>query len=321
MSFRACWLLLFCFMAGWPSARAESTLPAPDIHAQIDAAPARGLFYAIHRGTRTAYLFGTIHVGRPDFFPLERRATEALADSSTLVVELDATQAETMRAAMRRHALLPDGETLGARLSPPLRTRLAAQLDALGMPQRSIRAYKPWMAALTLTLAGVQQSGFDGAYATDGYLIGLARGLHKPVVELESADEQLGLFDTLPRTDQTAFLDEALRSLENGKLADDTRALVSAWLAGDARALERLAAVSLDENPRSGPWMQQKLFVERNYRMAERIERLLADGQSPFVAVGALHLVGPNGLPALLAARGYRVVNLYPASRTTKETR
>lgn len=322
MAFRFVLLFVFCFAAGWQTARAEPAAGPADIQAQIDAAPARGLFYEIRRNGRSAFLFGTLHVGTPDFFPLERRVTDALVGSSGLVVEVDVTRTDVLLAAMRRHALLSDGERLDALLTPSLQTRLQAQLDALSLPRAAVQAYKPWMAALTLTMGGVRQSGFDGAYATDGFLIGLARGLDKPVAELESADEQLGLFDAMPRVDQIAFLDEVLQSMENGRLAADTRTLVAAWLTGDAGALERQAGQSLDENPRSGPWMQQKLFTERNYRMAERIERLLADGQAPFVAVGALHLVGPDGLPALLAGRGYRVVELYPQPlRTTKETR
>jgi uncharacterized protein YbaP (TraB family) len=323
MAFRFVLLFVFCFTAGWQTVRAESASSDPaDIRAQIDSAPARGLFYEIRKDGKTAFLFGTLHVGTPDFFPLERRATGALIRSTGLVVEIDITQADALLAAMQRHALLPDGERLDALLTPALRTRLQTQLDALALSRETVQAFKPWMAALTLTMGGIRQSGFDGGYATDGFLIGLAKGLDKPVAELEGADEQLGLFDSMPRADQIAFLDEVLQSMENGKLATDTRALVSAWLAGDADALGRLAGESLDENPRSGPWMQQKLFTERNYRMAERIERLLADGQSPFVAVGALHFVGPDGLPALLAERGYRVVDLYPQPlQTTKETR
>lgn len=323
MAFRFVLLFVFCFTAGWQAARAESAAADPaDIRAQIDSAPARGLFYEIRKDGKTAFLFGTLHVGTPDFFPLERRATDALIRSTGLVVEIDITQADALLAAMQRHALLPNGETLDALLAPALRTRLQTQLDTLALPREAVQAFKPWMAALTLTMGGIRQSGFDGGYATDGFLIGLAKGLDKPVAELESTDEQLGLFDSMPRADQIAFLDEVLQSMENGKLAADTRALVSAWLAGDADALGRLAGESLDENPRSGPWMQQKLFTERNYRMAERIERLLADGQSPFVAVGALHLVGPDGLPALLAGRGYHVADLYPQPlQTTKETR
>lgn len=323
MAFRFVLLFVFCFAAGWQTARAESAAAGPAaIQAQIDAAPARGLFYEIRRDGRRAFLFGTLHVGTPDFFPLERRVTDALVGSSGLVVEVDVTRTDVLLAAMRRHALLPDGERLDALLAPALQTRLQTQLDALPLPRAAVQVYKPWMAALTLTMGGIRQSGFDGGYATDGFLVGLARGLDKPVAELESADKQLGLFDAMPRADQIAFLDEVLQSMENGRLAADTRTLVAAWLAGDADALERQAGKSLDENPRSGPWMQQKLFTERNYRMAERIERLLADGQSPFVAVGALHLVGPDGLPALLAGRGYRVVELYPQPlRTTQETR
>jgi uncharacterized protein YbaP (TraB family) len=319
MSLRVFTLLLLG-LACWQFAWAEQAPPAVDDAAdyvrKIESAPPRGLFYEISKDGASAFLFGTLHVGKPDFFPLERAATQALVHSTALAVEVDATQADKMQAAMRHYAVLPDGGQLDALLDPALQKRLRTQADALDMPHASLQAFKPWMAALTLTMGAIHKSGFDAGYATDGFLIGLAQGLDKPVTELESIDEQLGLFDAMPRADQIAFLDEVLLPIEKGTLAPDTQALVAAWLAGDTAALQRLSQKSLDESPRTGPWMKQKLFTERNHRMAQRIERLLADGQSPFVAVGALHLVGPDGLPALLAKRGYRIKNRYPVNVT-----
>lgn len=172
------------------------------------------------------------------------------------------------------------------------------------------------MAALTLTMGAIHKSGFDAGYATEYFLIGFAKEMNKPVTELESIDEQLALFDSMPLKNQLAFIDEVLLQIEKEMLAQDTQALVVAWLAGDAAALERLSQKSLDLSPRTGHWMKQKLFAERNHRMAQRIEQLVADGQSPFVAVGALHLVGPDGLPALLTKRGYRIFNRYPVDAT-----
>lgn len=308
-------ILILLGLAGWQFAWAEQAPPEADEAAatlqKIDTAPPRGLLYAISKDDGRAFLFGTLHVGQPDFFPLERTVTQALVDSSALVVEVDVSQTEAMQAALKQYALLPASGRLDALLDPALQKRLRSQADTLGLPPATLQTFKPWMAALTMTLAAVQKSGFDTGYATDSFLIGLARGLDKPVRELESIDEQFGLFDAMPQTDQIAFLDEALQPIERGELAPDTRALVAAWLAGDAAALERLSLESLDKSPRTAPWMKQKLFLDRNRRMAQRIERLIADGHAPFVAVGALHLVGTDGLPALLARQGYRVTNLY----------
>lgn len=316
-------LLLLCLLAAWQAAWAE---PAPAATAATEAKileqgqtpPARGLLYEIRKDTHTAYLYGTIHLGRTDFYPLDLATTRALAQSTELVVELDATQADKVQAALLKHGILPRGQTLEAVLTPELDQRLEAQLNAHGMPKAAVQPLKPWMAVLTLLSGLVQKTGHDPALATDFHLIRLARQRGKPVVELESADEQFSLFDRLPQPDQLAYLDETLSLFESRQAHADLHALIAAWLDSDAHALNRLWLKSLRDSPRSAAWMARVLVDERNSRMANQIDQMLTEGHTPFVAVGALHLTGEKGLPALLEARGYRVTNLYP--KNAKET-
>lgn len=303
-------LLLLGLLAVGPPAWADRSRENPA--AAERAEPPRGLFYEIDHDGRSAYLFGTIHVGRQDFFPLEPGVSRALAQSDGLLVEIDATQDDAMRTAILRHAVLPEGQRLDAVLTPAERARLDARLDALDIPRAAMRPLKPWMVALTLTMRSVHQDGFEPEFATDLHLIGLARAYDKTVAELESIDAQLGLFDALAPDEQRAFLNETLDALESDERKDETRDLVDAWLAGDARALDRQSRESMRRSPRSASWMRDKLFTERNQRMAARIDRMLTEGRRPFVAVGALHLTGEDGLPALLKKRGYRVRSLYP---------
>lgn len=317
MSAKIVRLFLLCLLAGWQFAWAEqapavATPEQVELQRQLASAPARGLFYEISKDGRTAHLFGTIHIGTPAFFPLDMATTRALAQSSELVVELDASQAEKMQTALQHYAVLPQDRTLDASLPPKLRKRLHTQLDAFGIPQQAVQPYKPWMAMFTLMVGAFHQYGFDSAYATDLYLIALAKGLGKSVGELEGIDYQFQLFDDIPHKDQLVFLDETLKLIEHQQLRADTEALVSAWLKSDAQALQQLSLKSLQDTPRSASWMKTKLFSERNLRMAEKIDQMLTQGHTPFVAVGALHLTGEDGVPALLEKRGYRITNLYP---------
>lgn len=315
-------LLLIFVLAGWQGVWAESalTLAAPaatesaaaEALKQMQAAPPRGLLYAISKNGHTAYLFGTIHVGKANFFPLELTATQAMVQSSELVVELDASQADKMQAGLQRYATLPPPQTLDSTLSPPLRQRLHTQLDALAIPREAVQTWKPWMATLTLTVGALKKLGYGFEYATEFYFIAIANALKKSVTELEGIDYQFQLFDSIPPQDQLVYLDESLGYLEKNEMQADTQALIDAWLASDPAALERITLKSLQEAPRSAHWVKQKLFTERNQRMADTIDRMLIEGRTPFVAVGALHLTGTDGLPALLEKRGYRVVNLYP---------
>lgn len=308
--------VLCALWVGVPRAWAEQ-LPAPstesaEVLQQIESAPRRGLLYAISKNGQTGWLFGTIHVGKSDFFPLERDVTQAVVQADVLAVEADLLQVEGLAASVQRHAMLPQGQRLDSLLTPSLAQRLEAQATALAIPADNLQSFKPWMASLALVMAAIHQSGYDSAYATDGFLLGLAKGLDKPIVELEGMDFQLKLFDAIPPKDQLVFLGETLAQLEKGTTASDTQALVTAWLQSDARGLHQLGKKSMRDSPRSARWMQKILFSERNRRMVKRIEQLLAAGRTPFVAVGALHLTGADGLPALLEKRGYTVRNLYP---------
>lgn len=308
-------LLLVFLLAGWQAAWAETSAPTQaEILKQLQQAPSRGLFYQVRKGDKTAYLFGTIHLGRPDFYPLDLATTRALAQSSELVVEVDISQADRMQAALQRHAMLPGGQTLDAVLPPALGKRLQVQLDAHGIPKAALQPVKPWAAAVTLMAGLAEKMGYSPELATDDYLIQLAKQFGKPITELESADEQFALFDGLSQAEQLAYLDESLTLFESRQAQGDLEALLTAWLANDAESLHQQWRESLRDSPRSAEWMERVIVDERNVRMADKIDQMVANGHAPFVAVGALHLTGETGLPALLEARGYRVTNLYPSS-------
>lgn len=330
MTIKSLRLLVLFLLAGWQLAWADATLDATatapaeskrptadpaETLKKLQTAPPRGLLYKITKNGRTAYLFGTVHVGTPDFFPLDMATTQALAQSSELVVELDPTQTDKMQAAMQRYAVIPPSQRRDAQLPPALKQRLLVQANALNMSTEIGETLKPWMSALSLVIGSLQKSGYSPEYAADLYLIGLARGLNKPIAELESIDSQLQLFDSLPRQAQLAFLDETLTLLESGQMVADTQALIDAWLKSDASMLHTLSLKSFRENPRSATWMKKKLFSERNQLMAQKIDHMLNKGSSPFIAVGSLHLTGEEGLPALLKKQGYRITSLYPESR------
>lgn len=319
MSIRFIRLLLLCLLAGSQAAWADTASETTQAQAleQLQQAPARGLFYEVRKGGQKAYLYGTIHLGRPDFYPLDLATTRALAQSSELVVELDATQADKVRAALLQNGMLPRGQTLDTVLPPELGKRLQAQLDAQGIPKAAVQPVKPWMAGLALLAGLIQKMGYDPELATDFYLIQLARQFGMPIAELESAGEQFSLFDRLPHQDQLVYLEESLSLLENQQAQTDLEALIAAWLASDAQALHQLTLKSLRDSPRSAAWMERVLIRERNSGMASKVDQMISSGHTPFVAVGALHLTGETGLPALLEAKGYRVTNLYP--RTVKE--
>lgn len=237
-----------------------------------------------------AWLFGTIHaLPRPAAW---RSATiaGALQQADRIVVEVTAVDA----AAFAELARTPGQPPLSSRVPPRLRARLAQQLKTAGLDEHRFADLETWAAAMTLAQANAK--GMDPANGIDRAIIALAD--KRPVVELEGTRGQLAIFDRLSEAEQ--------RDLLAAVVADPSQSSdnpAQAWLTGDMAAIERETHRGLLADPE----LRAALFTGRNHTWANKIAAMLAGGQKPFVAVGAAHMAGADGLPALLAARGLSV--------------
>lgn len=244
------------------------------------------------------YLLGSIHVGTPDMGRLHPAITEAYARSNELVVEVDLDdRRDAMAAVYARRAYLPAGERLPDRLSAETWQRLQRYLDEHGLDPEPFLPLKPW--AVMLRLAGMQfeRSGYPARYGVDRRF--LSNADDRPVVALETYELQLDLYDGFPESVQEMMLRDFLQPEDPYQ----TRALIDAWRFGNERAFLDLLF------PESDRWeiYRERFFFERNENMARRLTELARDGRTRFVVVGVGHMVGPRGIPALLADRGFRV--------------
>ena len=239
------------------------------------------------------WLFGTIHA-LPD--GAEWRTPEvdaAVAGSDLLVVEVaelgDSERAtESFEERARTGGLPP----LSQRVAAEDRPALAALMERAGRDDADFADTESWAAGLLLASAvreGDPANGVDRALLAEG----------KPVAGLESFAAQYARFDGLSERDQADLLAGIAREAQSGR--SDAR--VEAWLTGDVEALERDALGGILAYPR----LREALLDARNREWAGRIDALLRDGRKPLVGVGAAHMLGDGGLPALLAARGYTV--------------
>ena len=307
--------LLGLVLASLPCAAGTDSLAALPVAASAHGRPAdarrQGALFRISRDGRWSYLFGTIHVGNKSMYPLAPEVGTALADSRQLVLELDTRAEGDFQRALAAHASYRDGQQIGQHVAPATLVRLRAALAAAGVDFGSVAHLKPWLLANYLMGLELQRSGYDRNHGLEAFLLEDARRRGTAVAELESADYQLSLYDTLDTAEAERYLSEVLDELASGTALRKSRAMIDAWTSGDAAALDALFPDATAAATVMSDFTRRVLLDRRNPEMAARIERYIKEGKTSFVGVGLLHLLGANGLPRLLAQRGYQVERMY----------
>jgi uncharacterized protein YbaP (TraB family) len=249
------------------------------------------------------YLAGSIHALGPDAYPLSAAMENAFRTSGTLVEEVDLGQADLSAAVpmLLAQGMYRDGRSFENVVSKETAALVAGRLKETGLPLDMMRAMKPWMVMLVLTALEAQKAGLDASLGLDKYFFDKAKAAGKPVVGLETVQSQVDRFDRMPEALQEQLLQSTVRELDTGR--DTLNAMVSAWKRGDAAAIEKMSRVSFDEYPAA----YTSIIVERNRNWIPQIEACFSKSMPCFVVVGAAHLVGPDGLLALLAQKGYRL--------------
>lgn len=273
----------------------------------------RGALFKVSNGANALYLYGTIHAGRPDYYPLEPRIREAMAAAPTLALEVDMNGDQAaIAAAMMKHGMFPAGTQGLGGLPAERRVRIEAALRKQGIEPAMVAQLKPWMLVATLAVVEGMKLGYDPKLGVDAHLAELARASGKTrVTELESMEFQAALFSRMPVEEQWKMLEESLDDMASGRQERETRELFAAYEGADQAALDRIAKRMEEDNTVSGKFMREVLMVERNAPMADKVVSLLGREQNAVVAVGLLHLVGKDGVPELLRKRGVKVERVY----------
>jgi len=276
-----------------------------------DAAPAqnRGALFKVQQGAHTLYLFGTIHVGSKEFYPLEPRLTGLLKKAPVLALEIDPLgDPQKLARAVQQHGLT-NKDMQG--MTPAWRQRLDRLLKQYSIEPETVATMKPWLLASLLTVSEFAAQGYEASLAVDAHLSKQAHAAGQKIVELESADSQMALFDKMSPAEQLLFLQEAIAGIEDKEQATQAREIADAWRNADVKALDALALKAEQDDTFSGRFVQQVLLEGRNPALADGMVKLMARENNIVAAIGVLHLVGKTSVPELLRKRGLTVERIY----------
>lgn len=251
----------------------------------------------------TIYLFGTVHVLKPDVVWRSAKIDAAITQSDTLWLEVpDADDPATMQPLVVRYGLDP-AHPLSGKLDARTKARFDAFLATLGASPAQLDPLRPWMAGVMLSVLPLVKAGYDPNSGVEHVIKGEMHGAGKPVAGFETAEQQIHYLADWPPGGELDFFKSSLDDGEKSvSMIDD---LVAAWSAGDETRLEALLNGELRDKY---PDLYKRLLVERNLRFASRIADLAKGEGVLFVAVGAGHLVGADSVQADLAKLGITAV-------------
>jgi uncharacterized protein len=268
---------------------ADPVTPAP-----IMADPA---LWVVKDKDTTIYLFGTIHVLKPNIQWFDGGVKKAYDASSEIFLEVIEPDPATAQQMVMSRAIDPDGPALTKKLSPDAATAYAGALKSLGIPEQAFDPLEPWFATIAISMTSLQKTGYSPESGVEKQLTAAVKRDGKKLSELESIQFQLDLFDTMPEAQQIAFLNSTVKELP--KATETLDRMLASWGKGDPDTL----AKDMNEAMLETPELAKLLLADRNKKWADWIQNRLAKPGTIFVAVGAGHLAGKESVQALLKAR------------------
>ncbi len=265
-------------------------------------AAAQPAFWVIKDADSTIYLLGTIHVLKPDTAWRGPKLDTAMKEAQELWLELPTTDPATMQSDMlkivQKHGLAPQ-LPLSKDLTPEEIKTLDEAAALAGLSASQLNVYRPWFAALTISNATIERAGYDSSSGVDRKVEAIFGAREIAPKGLETIEEQMGVFTGMARKQELAFLRETLEEYKNASVELDQ--MVARWASGDVDNLEKLLVEEMKDKNLD---IYKVLIVDRNASWAGKIAELITGKGTIFIAVGAMHLIGPDSVLAMLKARG-----------------
>jgi len=256
--------------------------------------------WQINGASNRIYLLGSVHVLRQQDHPIPTALEKAYEDADILIMEVDLDDLDPIEMAgiVNELGVIKDGSTLRQIMGPSLYDEAADYAAQLDIPFLMLAQTEPWLAAITIEQMMLLRIGFSPEYGIEFYFSAKAGEDHKEVLGLETLREQLELLDKLSLPVQRSLLIQTLR--ESLNIEENLDLLIDAWRYGDIGFLEENLLVEMQRYPE----LYRTLVVDRNEAWVERIRNLIGEKDDYLIIVGTLHLVGDDGVPALLSEIG-----------------
>lgn len=274
----------------------------------ISIAQTKGVFYEINSSSTTVYILGSVHFGNERIYPLQDEIEKAFENSDFLVVEADILSLSSLikvQKAINLKGMYPEGDSIKNHISP----ETYKLLEEYYSPQvlKTIERYKPWVFAFLIAPSDID---LDPKFGIDFYFLNKAKVLKKQIIELEGVDYQLDLFTEIPEDLMEKFLKLSLLEVVKDEYKQKLIDLIDAYIDGDEEKIWNIAVKDYAENPEYR-YFYEKLFLERNIKMVEKIEEFLKDNKRYFIIVGTGHLVGEDSVIEILKRGGFEVRRVF----------
>lgn len=271
--------------------------------APANAKAARPAMWKVYDRDTEIYLFGTVHLLPPGTQWRTPQFDKATRDAGTLVVEtiIDEKNPQAFAMELARLSVRPGLPSILDRVRPEKRAALQAVIAKSGIPLASLNNMETWAAAFALLQLQFKELGVSGSEGVELALRKAFAAAGKPIQQLETNSQQLGFFDTLPKSAQRELLEGAVEEPAAARQQFD--GMVAAWMSGDVDLIGRTFNAELQ----SSPELKQALLVRRNANWSYWLQTRMGQPGKVMVAVGAGHLAGSDSVVELLKQRGYRV--------------
>lgn len=267
------------------------------------------LLWKISDNNSSVWILGSIHYADSSFYPLSKVIEQAFQESEALAVEMDVSDTETQiktEEEFQKEGMFSEGENLKDFLPDSLWEKLDSIAIVLGVPSEMFLPMRPWLAATVLASMAILSTGIEKDLGIDVVLLDSAANSGKEIIALETPREQVQSFSDVADSNETSgvsYLETTFKEFEN--LKPMLKSILHAWKTADVKALQE--QLKTENMTKAEEKLNQRIYNERNLKMAAKVEEFLKVNKKIFVVVGVGHLILEDNVLEILSKKGYSI--------------